>query len=542
MHSSSDRATHRRQRLAMLCMSGLIAATLSACGGGGGSGPGATPAQVDALNLADGLGDRGELPGTVVVGDVVQLKLTADAAQVGQASALRLNDDGSAFMVWKAAAVSATSASTTNALHWSRLDSGSTSWQNARTLSGALMGVYDIQLQLRGNTQGDMLLGWLDSSAPSALSDGSLLRWHPGTEWEATPPDTSASLLNWPHADGWGLQLLNDGTALSDTRDPLAGSGTMWLGATDTAAPTPIRDGAMLAKAFAPFGPDSAQGLTVAVIPSPDVPGAQRVVVRVENPVTGVTAPSEVVPGLSDVNLCTDVQGNNGLQVVGSRARVATLAVWVAAFSGGCSAPDLMVVRASVDANDATFNFQKRYVANLHTEPFRSPRLAIDSQGRALVVWCRGLMQDVQYSGASPAGCFWTGSDANGAWTEPAGLIANVADVGTYARGWAPSLAMNASGQAVVALLIDGLAPSSRVNDLLMVGRFSFASGWQPWAKAANKYSLKGYAVAINASGQAMLGYSALDATRTGGLAPNGFGYSGGPENAPWLRAFVSKL
>jgi hypothetical protein len=544
MPTPTLRAARRHHRLPMLCMAGLIAAALSACGGGGGPGPGpsANPTQADPLNQVDGLGDRGELPGTVVVGDVVQLTLTADAPNVGQASALHLNDDGSAFMVWKAASTSATSATTTNELRWSRVASGNAPWQAARTLSGARMGVYDVQLLLRGNAQGALLLGWRDTGGDPLLSEGRLLRWHSGTEWEATPPDTSPYLLNWPHIDGWGLALLNDGTALSDTRDPLAGSGTLWLGATDTTASRVIRDSAMQAKAFAPFGPDSAQGLTVAVIDSPVQAGTHRVVVRVENPITGLSAPSTVLPDLSEVTVCTDVQGFNGVQVVGSNARQAAIAVWVASFSGGCEAPDMRLVHASVEADDATYSFQTRYVSSLDTEPFRSPRLAIDGLGRALVVWCRGLLPDVNYSGVSPAGCFWAGSDPSGAWTEPAALVSNIASLGTYARGLMPSLAMNAQGEAVAALLIDGLAPPGVVNDLLVVGRFSFASGWQAWTKAANKMSLRGYAITINASGQAMLSYSALDAQRTGGRAPNSYGYSGGPQNAPWMRAFVSKL
>jgi hypothetical protein len=543
MHRPTARMGRLSRAMNGLLMGGLMGgllAALSACGGGGGGAPNdAKPSQVDALNQADGLGDRGELPGTVVVGDVRQLNgLSPD---VGQASAVSLGDDGSALMVWKA--TSATSA-TANGLNWSRSASGTSGWQAAKALTQAKMGIYDVHLQLKRNAGGDMVLGWWDSSAVPLFTavPGALLRWDGATKaWEAQSPDTSAALLNWPHQDGGALHLLNDGTVLSDAQSVVAGGGTVVLAASAKVAPQPAYDNTMLAKAFAPFGPNSGTGLTVAVVNSPILGGTQRVAVRVETPQTGAVNPSTLLPLLSDVKVCTDVGGNNGVQVVASSARSAAIAVWVSTFLGTCAAPDLVLVHAKVDNDDKTFTFQSSYVANITTAPRRSPRLAIDAQGRALVVWCRGLLAGTQYAGVSPAGCFWTRGQSDQAWSAPATLIPNIDDLGAYALDWAPSLAMNANGQAVVALLIDG-KPSNRVNELLMVGRFSFDAGWQPWVKAANKYALKGYAVAINGAGQALLGYSALDAMRTGGLAPIGYGYSGGPDNAPWMRAFASRL
>jgi hypothetical protein len=114
-----------------------------------------------------------------------------------------------------------------------------------------------------------------------------------------------------------------------------------------------------------------------------------------------------------------------------------------------------------------------------------------------------------------------------------------MSSVGSFDYMTRISLAMNRQGEAVAALQLTGGATKT-YNPLIMVGRFSFSGGWQPWFRAANKNGLTAPEVAINDQGQALLVYAGMDAPRVQGKAPSSLSYTNnqGPQFKSFALAF----
>jgi hypothetical protein len=517
-------------------LTACVAAALSACGGGGSSSDNTAVANG---NLSDGLGERGELPGTVVVGDALDW-----AAQSGLGviplGAILVGDDGSTQYAWKAA-----TSPDTYAVRWARSANGtspSAAWSAATTLAAAPLNRYTTQLLLRGNASGQAVLGWMEGGYLDVNATGQLLRRDASTGWESTTLASTATALNGLGQAGWQLHLQADGTVVSGARTLFGGPGLSVTPGGATSTPATAFDNSLYAWVFAPFGPASQSGISVAVQDSGAGNDTQNVYVRVDSPVTHQSWASAAVTDLQFRRICrTGPQQANGIQVVANASRHAALAVWEADTSGSCSTPNLRLVHVSVADDLTTYTFRSKYYVNWSTTPLQVPRLAIDTQGRALALWCRDPNSGATRSGPPLAGCVWAQGGPTQAWTDEAALVANLGSLGTQDVNQAAVLAMNPNGQAVAALAILGPATSGGINPLLITSRFSFDGGWQAWATVANKLELSAYDVGINTSGQAMVGYTALDGLRQNGSVSQGLTVTPGASQV-WLRAFVSRL
>jgi hypothetical protein len=516
-----------RMRIARLMASIWLAGlALQACGGGGGD----TPS--DPLNAADGLGDAGHLPGTVTLG-----LSTADGHSPmfpAHATAV-LHNDGRALAVWR---LVDNAADQRSSLVWSARDTQGR-WSARQPLT-QVNGELNYQAHvLQANSQGDAVLGWVpytvDGPGPSRW--GQLLRYRHDSGWEAAPLDVASGVVGVKYTapGSWSLSLQDDLTVRVNGAEASGLAGLLQFSGQGQTDLLPSTRGQALSS-FSPFTTTARSGgleFFKELGRNPD--GLQEVRVRLNFPSDDQVLGSVPVQGFT--YLCNDYSTYNTLITAAGASSSGAAAILAADHRDAqytCMQHELVLAR--VDTLPGV-RVATRSVNTPHTQITSAPRVAMDAQGRALAVWCEGPLDSYGYATATR--CMWSQSLPGEGWSEPRDVIDSMSSVGSFDYMTRISLAMNRQGEAVAALQLTGGATKT-YNPLIMVGRFSFSGGWQPWFRAANKNGLTAPEVAINDQGQALLVYAGMDAPRVQGKAPSSLSYTNnqGPQFKSFALAF----
>ncbi|HEX5357795.1 MAG TPA: hypothetical protein VFW93_16445 [Aquabacterium sp.] len=503
----------------------LTVLALQACGGGGG-GSSSDASNVDPANNADGLGVQGHLSGTQAIG---QANPAGQADMGPESGAVTLRDDGTALATWR---INDPKATQNNTLAWSQMDSRG-NWSTAQTLTQMKGRLSYLPITLRSNAAGDAVLAWANDTynTTNTQNVGQALVYARATGWSATAI-TQGSGPGWPNYQdprSWALDIQEDGTLLSTAVNGSGLSGLLRVDASGQQTFSPA-DPTSIISAFAPFSSASnPTGLTFYFDGN-----ARTARVRL-----GTSTDPSLFASLP---VQAGSSCNNYLRFAPIIAKASSSQAGVAAItladdispSYTCNTHRMFLTRADTVP---FFRISSIQANAPHTALDFPPQIAIDQQGRALAIWCEGVLNNYYYT--SNWQCKWSKSLPGEAWSTAQDLILNLPQVGNYSGSSRPVLAMNANGDAVAAIKLASTNVST-VDERIVVARFSFAQGWQPWFIAANKLALSIPAVSINASGAAMLSYSGFDLPRVGGHAPNGWYTSGA--NAPVNRVFALRF
>lgn len=475
-------------------------AVLSACGGGGGGGT--TPAsnqqqpssQVDSANQADGLGDRGEAPGTVALGKVATNGIRSGTPLV----AVALNDNGSAMAAWGVGNDPSSTAGDTVA--WSVGGSNGT-WSPAATLSQVGTDAYHwMGLALRTNAAGNFLLGWgrfLDFSRPHPLR---AIRYLNGS-WESGPYNLANGTKDpLQTAEEWDLALLTD--------DSIVSGATIYNASTDRyiqsvvrvdsagATTLPVQAdpvGGFDSEQYTFFAP-LANGSGLFVYSAPLLPTSNlQVYARLASAISGPFAPFPI--GTYTGSFCAPLVG-----ATSASGRTA-----LAIVPAGCT--ELHLVNVDVQSSIVVGD-QQVIPAGASVATASKPVVAVDGSGNALAIWS-------QSNGTGDALLMWSSAAPGGSWSTPQPLIANLSALGQLGRSMQIhlSMRMNEAGQALAAVRLDKDV-SGASNPSIVVARYTPSGGWQTWHTIANKWVLSEPSVAINASGAAVVTYWGHDTLR----------------------------
>lgn len=503
----------------------LTVLALQACGGGGES---SRSSDVDTANNADGLGVQGHLSGTQAIGLANPMGQTSMAPAY---EAVTLRDDGTALATWRLNDVNDSQRST---LAWSQMDSRG-NWSASQTLT-QMNGRLSYQpFTLRTNAAGNAVLAWTKGPyyATNPQDIGQALVYSRATGWSATATGiaqgSSPKLPTYQEAPSWALDIQDDGTLLSTAFNESGQSGLLRVDASGQQTFT-LADPASVSSTFAPFTTAAdPTGLTFYFDNT-----ARNAKVRLGTS----TDPSR----FAALPVQAGVSCHEYLRFAPIIAKASSSQAGIAAITLGddvspthtCSTQRMFLTRVDTWP---TFRISSVQANATHTALDFPPQIAIDAQGRALAIWCEGVLNNHFYT--SNWQCKWSKSLPGEAWSKPQDLIPNLPQMGSYSGNSRPVLAMNANGDAVAAMKLAGTNLST-IDDRIVVAKFSFDQEWQPWFIAANKLGLSTPAVSINASGASLLTYSGFDLPRINGHAPTGFTYT--DANAPLNRVYALRF
>jgi hypothetical protein len=484
----------------------LVLLTVQGCGGGGAN---STSASTQSTS-EDGLGTEGLLPGAVVLG-----KATIDGQLNAYGSlfaAVVLRDDDSALAVWR---IYDNVNPSGNKIVWSAQDTAG-NWNGQQTLPQIDTALNYLPIVLRGNAQGDAVLGWGTTAEYGSVQTqwAQLLRFRQKTGWDASPISYTGGQLGryGTIPTTWDLTLLNDLSVVMQASSQTAEVGILRTDANNQQTlqkTTPTTSQV----AFAPFGYSAdTGGMSFFVDASNNATNGSEVRARLTYPSANMAFNS--LPALNTAMLCaTNDFGTMMVAGGGLSSSVAAVIVADPAFGGNsCLHKQMVLVR--VDAL-ASFRVSKLGATTAGKQLSAPPVLAVDQQGRALAAWCEGVFDTMGQGHADQ--CRWSQSLPNGDWSTPQDLVSNLATLGRIDHLTSLSLAMNSQGEAVAALIINGGGIDKFYNPMLITSRFKFQVGWQLWTKVANKRRLTTPAVAINSQGHARVVFSAMDVPRVNG-------------------------
>lgn len=495
---------------------GLLVCALGACGGGGGD----TPRAGDLANQADGLGAAGHKPGTVELGSAA---ITGGYQAATPQIAVAISDLGQALAVWqvKAGQVANDSAA------WAQT-SPSGVWSAAGSLPQASNANSSYGLVLRMNSVGNAVLGWVtnDLTAPYTDQQFEAVRFIQGTGWEAQVNDVSggSSAATYHHTRSWDLSILDDDALITSVRLPGTTGYTSAILRVNEQGQKTIgfhgnNQNVLTYSPYAAFSPklSNGYGLSYRLTDSVTNPGQIDITAQLASVYTGGFAP---FPVATYRRVCYTEAYDNPLVAAVTQQAEGVLAVVTGEVVGGVSscgtAHELRVHRiytqSSIMGTSTRLNGPSSFLPV-------APAVVVDQAGNALAVWKETTGDQPFAYGASTTRLMWSRSLHGDAWTTPMPLIANLNAMGIVPREGHIALAMNPNGEAVVSVKLHGLSGHS-LNQSIVVGRFTFANGWSGWSAVANKAWMSQPQVAINASGQAVLVYTAWALDRIEGRAP----------------------
>lgn len=464
-------------------MLGFVA-VLASCGGGGGTSPGA----VAPVIYADGLGVSGVAAGTTVVGqDANPIYSTSHPSVV-------FADDGKALAVW----VTHGATYTDNSFAWNQSNASGV-WATAQPLSlGATYNSYGDAITLRANSAGNAVLGWVSSGGNRAA------RFINSTGWDAVK---SVGATDSPAS--WDLAMLDDDSYVSRVRtyDSSSGIYTHSLLRQPGPGATEYLFG-LQSTSWAQFTAHAVRsdGNLVQYWNEPGASGGYEVKARLAA-VGGVAFAPFTIATISSV--CLGDGMSSPLMAATSPTFHNVLAI--VAGESYCTKHDFELVRIDTSGGIA---IEATRVNSPDTIITMAPVIVMDKEGNALAVWKEAPYNDIW----APAQLMWSASLAGGAWSTAAPVITNLSAIGRIKQYGEIALAMNANGEAIAAIRTED-ADTGLVNPSVSVGKFKFASGWTEWSRVANKTNISTPAVAINASGSAIVTYSALNVDRVNGRA-----------------------
>ncbi|MET3132329.1 hypothetical protein AAKU55_002601 [Oxalobacteraceae bacterium GrIS 1.11] len=487
--------------------------SLTACGGGGSGSPSAASSADVAKNAppepADGLGESGQLPGTVSIGgDIAPPTVNPGSDMSPQSKYLfdeqivvAMSDEGRALVAWQfeGSEVSQIAA-------WTQ-SSASGVWDAAKRLPQADHG-YGTGMALRMNAAGNALLGWVSGDCIAPLDKtghNRVLRFTQGSGWDA-----KADILDeYNLGSNWDLALLADNsftsTIVSDSNSAVlrvdAQGGRNIVLQTD-----PSRNyntfGSNHHNYFAPL-PDGS-GLQYRMYDS-DVDPRKKTAISARFTTADNIGLSEFPIGTYG-GVCNTVgTGYFPITAVTTPQHEGVLAVLEDDDDIGCYTPHLELIRVS---SQGGISARQTHVNSPGTYLPLAPVLTVDRLGNALAIWTEAS-GDINHPQATDTlRMMWSQSLSGAGWSTPQPLMLNLGALEERTAYSPVSLAMNAAGQAVAAVRVNANDPA------IMAARFDFSTGWTSWKMVANKAVPSYPKVAINASGQAIVVYMASDQPR----------------------------
>ncbi len=499
-----------------MALSAAVLSCLTACGGGGG---GSSPKE-DPANAADGLGTPGHVAGTVTLGDAnTPGGLQGSGNYLGVATAL--SDAGRGLVVWRKPV-----ADRDIRASWSQSSSDGT-WSAAAALPQAANSNY-AGFTLRMNAHGNAVLGWDNqpySTAPLQPNGRRAARFIQGQGWDADTYDVSggSSAVNFGEGvflspRSWDLAMLQDDSFTSTVM--LNGTTNRYVAALRTAAngtqATSLATGEqaqLLYSPYAHFAPRT-DGFGLMYHVADGSPSGITLNAQLASIYSGAFAPFPI--GNFTTGLCYLENYSDPLVAATSQTLEGAVAVVSSDAISGCGWHELRLVKVLTSPGISVLSTR---VNEPNTTIPTSPAIVIDQNGHALAVWKESSGQSFSTTPRTTR-LMWSQSQAGQAWSTPQQL--DLSAIGIVPVNGHIALAMNASGQAVLALTLHGFERGS-VNPVIAASKFSASGGWQGWRAMANKQSMSDPAVAINSSGQSLLAYTAIDAKRVGGKAPTAF-------------------
>jgi hypothetical protein len=488
----------------MACM----LATLSACGGGGGSGK---DDRADPKNAADGLGDYGEVPGTVKLGRVTQSSGSAGGGIYnGVTSAL--DDAGRALVAWRVD----TGSFTTSQAAWAE-SSSTGAWSTTQSLPQASnISLYGMALRMNAN--GDAVLGWVDAGNNTTLSYGRrAIRYTAGAGWSTTILDLSGGTQysTTGHPIDWDLQLLSDGRLITKVAASGGPASVLEIdtGGNPSTALTATTEANRTAFAFRPDG----NGYRYMLEDSSSTPGAVELVFQRASVQLGPLGP---LPIATYAGLCSYPSWYSAPSITAATASSERSVVAVLSretSTSSCDTHNLQLLAVSDPSSIRADTQRANAFGSWLPVP---PTLAMDQAGNTLAVWKEATGTQYGVQTGNTYRLMWAQALAGQAWSTPQTLIPNLASLGTIPNDGRIVVSMNRSGQAVAALVLNDLTGSS-INASIVLSRFDFTTGWSDWKRVANKLMVSDPSVSINASGAALLAYTAIDGRRIDGKAPS---------------------
>lgn len=486
----------RKFRLSlMLC----FLAVLASCGGDGGGST--SPGTVTPVTYADGLGVSGVAVGTTVVGQDDNPWYAASHPSVV------LADDGKALSVW----VTHGASYLENVFTWNQSNASGV-WATAQPLSlGAGIPGYGDGITLRANSAGNAVLGWIEHVGQSQTWANRAARYFNGSGWDAAKFDISdgSSGSDYSYPATWDLAMLDDDSYVSR----IDGRNSLLLRQPRTGTVEYLFDkpGGYVAHAFRPDG-NLVQYWS-------ELGASGGVVVKARfAAVDGVAFASFPVTSVPAMCIWGGSSGSYFYPLVAATSPSFHNALAIVAGESDCTKHDLELVRIDTSGG---ISIEATRVNSPNTIITMAPVIVMDKDGNALAVWKEAPYND----SLAPAHVMWSASLAGGAWSTAAPVITNLSAIGRVKQYGQIALAMNANGEAIAAIVTED-ADTTLVNPSVSVGKFKFTSGWADWSRVANKTNISTPAVAINASGSAIVMYSALDVDRVNGKAAQG--WSGG--------------
>lgn len=495
----------------------LLVCALSACGGGGG---GDAPRPGDPANQADGLGAAGHKPGTVELGSAA---FTGGSHAAIPQVAVAISDLGQALAVWQVKAAQVAD----DSMAWAQTSPGGV-WSAAGSLPQASNAQSFYGLVLRMNSVGNAVLGWVstDLTAPYTDQKFQAVRFIQGTGWEAQVNDVSggSSAATYHHTSSWDLSILDDDALITSVRLPGTTGYTNAILRVNEQGQKTIgfhgnNQNVLIYSPYAAFSPKltNGYGLSYRLTDSAASPGQIDITAQLASVYTGGFAPFPVATYRS---VCYTEAYDSPLVAAVTQQAEGVLAVVTGEVVGGvssCSSThELRVHRvytqSSIMVTSTRLNGASSFLPV-------APVVVVDQAGNALAVWKETTGSQPFGYGADTTRLMWSRSLHGDAWTTPAPLIANLSELGVVPREGHIALAMNPNGEAVLSVKLHGLSGHS-LNQSIVVGRFSFGGGWSSWSAVANKAWMSEPQVAINASGKAVLVYTAWALDRIGGRAP----------------------
>ena len=485
----------------------FMVAALSACGGGGGGSPD-KPDRTDPKNAADGLGDYGEVPGTVKLGRITQSAGNASGGIFnGVTSAL--DDAGNALVAWR---VDTGSFSTSQAA-WAR-SSPTGTWSTTQSLpQTSNISMYGMALRINAN--GDAVLGWVDAGNNTTLSYGRRAIRYEAGGWGTTLHDLSGGTQysTIGHPIDWDLQLLSDGQIITKVAASGASASILKIdtGNTPGTTLTATTDADRTAFAFRSDG----NGYRYMLDSSTSTPGAVDLVFQRASVQFGTLGP---LPLATYAGLCAYPTWYPAPSITAAAASPARSVVAVLTRdSGSCATHNLQLIAVSDPSSIRTDTQRANAFGSWLPVP---PTLVMDQAGNTLAVWKEATGTQYGAESGNTYQLVWAQALAGQPWSTTRVLIPNLGSLGTIPNDGRIVVSMNASGQAVAALVLNDLS-GSPINASIVLSRFDFTNGWAGWKRVANKLMVSDPSVSINASGAGLLAYTAIEGRRVDGKAPN---------------------
>ncbi len=507
----------------------LLLTSLGACGGGGGGTPGTTDnvPVVTPAEPADGLGKDGHLAGTTAIeGTFLGATATGDSSGRMQV-AVGLSDEGRALAVLQLVGGSLKADRVTA---WAQSNTAGV-WGGGTMLPQAANGDTAVKLTMRMNAAGNAVLGWANGFVAGAIDDPrpKVVRFIQGNGWDPVSYDPMAGLgdVKLPAAGAsWDLSMLADNsfTYSGRTTNSVSVVQTNPGGQQRRVLETEqAKSGSMSEISY--FAPRANGDGLLYTVENVQIPPFQNNEVRARFAAVNGALLGEISLGVFD-HLIAHSNGEYPMVAVTTAANEGVLALTTME-SAESYANKLHLIRlysqSAIRVETARLNTAGTYLP-------AAPAVVVDKAGNALAVWTESTGRPHYDSTSDTVRMMWSQSLHGAAWTKPQELLGAAAGLNQgYLRRDSIALAMNAEGQAVAAVRLGSLDPTIAVN------HFDFKSGWTAWKPVANKQELSLPAVAINASGQAVVAYAGFDVPRVNGKAP---GFS----NPKQMRMFALRF